>query len=202
MRMIRLTQRLFPTLFGPPRAAAGSAAPTIATRRLLLRPLSADDAPALNDLYADPAVTAYLQNGPYDPAKARRVARKALAAAIEEDAVFGHTTFAVLDRATAEFVGCCGISLLPLPGSERIELSYLLARRFWGGGLMAEAATAVIGDSFGRLAIPRLFALSDPRNLASIRLLRRLGFADAGTLRCYGRKLPCYVLDQPVPGQD
>ncbi|HET8727464.1 MAG TPA: GNAT family N-acetyltransferase [Alphaproteobacteria bacterium] len=211
MRMIGLTQRLFPDLHRRLRGgdANGPAVPVprIETSRLQLRPFTPADLPALEALYVDPETTRYLQNGPYRPARARRVARRALESAIEELAVFGYGSLALVEReGDGRMIGCCGVSALPIPGPERIELSYLLARDRRGRGLMAEAAEAVVADAFDRLGFTQLIAVSHPENTASLRLLERLGFRPAGALHCYGRTLPFYALDRrdaqcasPVP---
>ncbi|MEQ1832836.1 MAG: GNAT family protein, partial [Candidatus Eisenbacteria bacterium] len=56
-------------------------------------------------------------------------------------------------------------------------------RRHWGQGSLHEALTAVVGDAFGPLGLRRLEADIDPRNMASVRALERLGFAREGLLR-------------------
>ena len=58
------------------------------------------------------------------------------------------------------------------------EIGYLLDPEFWGRGLMCEALGAVIERAFAVHGLPRLQADVDPRNMASIRLLERLGFRE------------------------
>jgi len=67
--------------------------------------------------------------------------------------------------------------------SARAELGYVLGRAQWGTGLMHEALAALIDAAFGAMALRRLEAEVDPRNAASGRLLRRLGFRREGLLR-------------------
>lgn len=56
------------------------------------------------------------------------------------------------------------------------ELACLLDPSVHGRGIGAEAAQAVIGDGFRRRDYPEVIAHTDPRNVASIRALARLGF--------------------------
>ena len=69
------------------------------------------------------------------------------------------------------------------PGSARLELGYVLGRAHWGRGLMREALQSVCAYAFGSLGIRRLEAEVHSSNVASIRLLRSLGFVHEGTLR-------------------
>lgn len=57
------------------------------------------------------------------------------------------------------------------------EVGYILHPDHWGKGLAHEAMTAVIAHAFANHDIDLLMADVDPRNLASIRLLKRLAFA-------------------------
>jgi RimJ/RimL family protein N-acetyltransferase len=56
-----------------------------------------------------------------------------------------------------------------------IEIGYRLARAFWGRGLAAEAARAVRDYALGVLALPRLVAIIDPCNRASIPVAQKCG---------------------------
>ncbi|MDG2535429.1 GNAT family protein [Sphingomonas sp. HITSZ_GF] len=62
------------------------------------------------------------------------------------------------------------------------ELGYMLARAHWGSGIAAEAVGAVIDRIFAE-GQRRVFADTDPENLASRALLERLGFRLEGLLR-------------------
>jgi RimJ/RimL family protein N-acetyltransferase len=69
------------------------------------------------------------------------------------------------------------------PVSARLELGYVLGRTHWGRGLMCEALRSVCAHAFGSLGIRRLEAEVNSSNVASMRLLRALGFVHEGTLR-------------------
>jgi ribosomal-protein-alanine N-acetyltransferase len=66
---------------------------------------------------------------------------------------------------------------------RRAELGYALARAAWGRGYATEALRAVVRYGFERLDLLRIEADVDPRNVASIRVLERLGFRHEGHLR-------------------
>lgn len=55
------------------------------------------------------------------------------------------------------------------------ELIYGLHPSWWGQGLATEASEAVLAHVFGTLGHPLVFAAADPPNVASIRVMERLG---------------------------
>jgi RimJ/RimL family protein N-acetyltransferase len=62
------------------------------------------------------------------------------------------------------------------------EIGYLLAREHWGGGIAREAVSAVIDQIFAE-GQRRVYADTDPENIASRGLLERMGFKLEGLLR-------------------
>lgn len=62
------------------------------------------------------------------------------------------------------------------------EIGYLLVREAWGRGIAQEAVAAVIDQLFAE-GQRRVFADTDPDNIASNMLLERLGFQREGLLR-------------------
>ncbi len=68
-----------------------------------------------------------------------------------------------------QVIGTVGGGTLP-------EVGYILHPDHWGKGLAFEAMQAVIGFAFANHDLDHLMADVDPRNNASVRLLKRLGF--------------------------
>ena len=60
------------------------------------------------------------------------------------------------------------------------ELGMIFARNSWNRGFASEAVRAVIGRAFTR-GLAAIKADVDPRNGKSLRLLRKLGFAEVGS---------------------
>ena len=64
------------------------------------------------------------------------------------------------------------------------EISYNIARDYWGKGLMTEALAATISAAFEKeRPLNRLFVRIDTRNAASIRGAEKLGLKQEGVLR-------------------
>jgi RimJ/RimL family protein N-acetyltransferase len=85
--------------------------------------------------------------------------------------------FLVLDRTNREVIGTCGLGAYELDEQEEIELGFRLRLKFWGKGYATEAAQAVLGYGFRSLGLKRIIAFAIPQNLASIRVIEKLGFS-------------------------
>ena len=151
----------------------------IATARLLLRPIAAADAPALFSMMSDPPTMRYWSTPPWT---AMPEADAFIHAAQTKSPDNLDVLFGIELRASGLLVGTCTLFDVIVP-SRRAEVGYLLDRRHWGLGIMSEAATALLSYGFGALALNRVEADIDPRNLSSARLLERLGFVREGLLR-------------------
>jgi RimJ/RimL family protein N-acetyltransferase len=87
---------------------------------------------------------------------------------------------ATVFKPEGRYIGRCG--LYPLRGEdnavipEEACLAYYLARPYWGRGLAAEAGRAFIQYGFRELGLSRIEAGANANNLASIRVLEKLGF--------------------------
>ena len=149
------------------------------TPRLRLRPLRAGDAEGLLAVYSDPAVMRYWSTPPWTGLEQAHtmIAGDALALPAGE-----HLRLGITAQADGALLGTC--SLFHLDGAcRRAEIGYCLGRWAWGRGLMHEALSALLAYGFQSLALNRIEADIDPRNLASARLLGRLGFRLEGHLR-------------------
>ena len=90
--------------------------------------------------------------------------------------------FALVPREGGAMIGSCTLFAIDAQ-NRRAEMGYILAREAWGKGLMHEALTALLDWGFGPLGLHRVEADVDPRNVASVKSLERLGFAREGFLR-------------------
>jgi RimJ/RimL family protein N-acetyltransferase len=64
------------------------------------------------------------------------------------------------------------------------DLGYSIVREFWGKGLATEAAGAIITEAFTALPeLNKIRAWADARNLASLRVMEKVGMSREGLLR-------------------
>ena len=144
----------------------------LVTERCRLRRLRPGDGPALRELEADPAVmrTTGLRTVQSADASAARLARTLAEAP-------GHEPLGVWGafRLDPPHDLCGWVMLVPTrwPGPE---LGFMVPRRLWGLGFATELAHAVVRHA-DRLGLGELWAVTDPDNRASQRVLERVGFA-------------------------
>lgn len=82
-------------------------------------------------------------------------------------------TFYLLE--TKEFIGCCG--LRPYKNQNDIyELGFHLRKKYWHKGYALETARAMIDYAFTALNAVELKAGHNPKNIASGKVLSKLGF--------------------------
>lgn len=142
------------------------------TARLGFRRWHAADLPLAIGLWGDPNVTRFIDaRGRLDLAQVQeRLAREI--ACESEHGIQYWPLFRLEDDG---HVGCCG--LRPRDPAARVyELGVHIRSALWGKGYAQEAARAVIGYGFERLAASALFAGHNPGNHDSRRLLQKLGF--------------------------
>jgi ribosomal-protein-alanine N-acetyltransferase len=81
-----------------------------------------------------------------------------------------------------ELIGSCG--LRRKPGNEReADIGFELAPERWGNGYATEAARAMVDFGFRELGLHRISSWCIAENLASARVLERLGLRQEGRLR-------------------
>lgn len=164
------------------------------TERLLLRPMQADDAEAMQVMNADAEVMRYIGTGePLTPEATR--ARTAKAAAHWD--AHGWGVFAAVEAATGTLVGWTALAtptFLPeiLPVTE---LGWRMRRDRWGRGYAPEAARAVIGFAFGELGLDRVVSCIHSENTASIRVAEKLGMVLERETEVPGFGVPCSVYE-------
>ena len=155
----------------------------IETECLLIRPfLAAGDAERMAAVYCDPEVMRYVPGGALrDPAAVR--ATLETHAATGERLGFG--VWAVVERRTGDVIGDAGFGILEPTGD--VELGYTLARAYWGRGYATEAAAACLDAGLAHIAAPRIVAVVDVDNAASLRVAEKIGMTRVGEIELHGR---------------
>jgi ribosomal-protein-alanine N-acetyltransferase len=149
------------------------------TPRLLLRPFSHADATDLFAIYSDPQVYRHVPIGGW---KVLDESHQQIARAVNMMTSGEGLRFAVERREDTRVIGDVLVFNFANEGT-RAELGYALAREAWGCGYVTEALQPLVEFAFRNLQLRRLGAIIDPRNEASAKVLRRLGFAQEGSLR-------------------
>ena len=151
----------------------------IETGRLRVRLVEEADLPALFEVNGDAEVTRFLPYATWEsPASGNAWYQRMM----DLQATGTALQFVVVDKAAGKAIGT-RLLFRHDEASARAELGFVLGRRYWGGGYMTEALTALIDCAFENMGMRRLEAEANPRNSASGKLLTRLGFVREGLAR-------------------
>ncbi len=88
----------------------------------------------------------------------------------------------IVHKAEKKFIGTCGFVEWSMTHS-RAEIGYALSRRYWGEGYMSEAVNAVIEFGFREMLLNRIVARCEVNNIASARVMEKVGMQLEGILR-------------------
>lgn len=150
--------------------------PTLTTARFTLRPLAAGDEHALFAAFSDPATMRYWSRGPF--------ADKAEFAAWLLDRTWDGRTWVAVPH-DGPNAGSDPVARL-VAGESRegvVEIGYLVLPDHARQGIAGECVAALLTQLFRAEGYIRVFADTDPRNIASNRLLQSLGFTREAHLR-------------------
>lgn len=145
----------------------------LTTPRLQIRPFQLHDWPAVYAYMKDPAVTHYLEEGQMTSEQtqvwlARQTGERPKA-------------FAVVLQSTNELIGHIGFHEWFHP--RIYELSWAMHRDHQGRGYATEAAAALLPYGFETLGVQRVIATCQPENVASWRVMEKLGMQREGHLK-------------------
>lgn len=90
--------------------------------------------------------------------------------------------WAVTRKSDNKLIGSCGFNYWNRDHS-RTEISYDLAREYWGMGIMTNVVKSVLAFGFTRMELHRVEATVTPTNKGSLRILQKIGFKKEGVLR-------------------
>lgn len=169
--------------------------PTLRTDRLVLRPLDAGDLDDLAALHAQESFWRY----PFGRGWTREETEAFLARTVERYEDPGLAVSAVVVAATGELAGWAGLSVptfLPeiLPA---VEVGWRLGEQFRGRGFATEAGSAWVRHGFDELGLDEIVSISEPANVASAAVARRLGFSVARRTTHPVRRVPLLVMSRP-----
>jgi [ribosomal protein S5]-alanine N-acetyltransferase len=149
----------------------------IPTSRLILRPPRLDDAESIFERYTtDPEVSRYMTWRPHESVDTTRDFVYFCMRQWESGTA---RPWVITEREVGEAIGM----IEARPNGHRVELGYVLARPFWGKGMMSEAGMAVVGELMAQRDVQRIWAVCDVDNPASARVMEKLGMSYEGILR-------------------
>jgi ribosomal-protein-alanine N-acetyltransferase len=152
---------------------------SLETERLLLRKLSLEDAGDLFAYASDPEVARYTT---WEAHKTIDDSRTVLSQWVDLYATGQVAPWGVVHKGDAKLIGTCGF-VSWAPRHARAEVAYALSRPYWGKGYTTEAVRAVIAFGFNTKGLNRIEARCDIPNIASARVMEKVGMKFEGVLR-------------------
>jgi len=143
------------------------------TERLILRTWTLDDAEAGFRIWDDADVMRYVGTG--QTHQSVEETRGWLGRMIAHQEQHGCCYWAVVEKASNQLIGSCGMAH-SLDGGPLVDFGYTLAQSRWGYGFATEAAGAALRYAFEKLELSEVVASVDSRNVASQRVLEKIGF--------------------------
>ena len=159
-----------------------SKAMLLETERLYLREMTAEDAGDLYALNADPEVIQFTGDGPFETVAQAR----AFLEAYDHYRRYGFGRWAVIRKEDGAFLGWCGLKYTP--ELDEYDIGFRMFRWFWNQGYTTEAARACLQLGFGRFGMLAIVGRARRENLASIRVLEKVGLSYVGPLDFEGEE--------------
>lgn len=152
----------------------------LVTERLLLRGFTSDDLEAVHAYAGDPEVCRYTDWGPNTLAQSQAFIDEMLTAATADQP--DSPTWAV--TVNGNVVGACSVTVTSHE-HRRGVMGYVLTQAHWGRGYATEAAVAVLRFARQDLGLARVEATCRAGNVASQRVLAKIGMQQEGLLRSH-----------------
>lgn len=147
---------------------------TLETQRLSLRQPVIQDAASIFEQYAqDPKVTKYIG---WQPHKSIAVTNEFINRCISVWADDSAFPYVLIRQEDAQLIGMLEIRI----NNYKADLGYVLAKSEWGKGYMPEAVQTLTNWALAQDEIYRVWAFCDVENLASARVMEKVGMQREG----------------------
>ncbi len=153
--------------------------PIIQTPRFYLREKLPSDAKDMYLLNADPEVIKYTGDPPFK----NEAEALAFIKSYDHFQKHGYGRWVIVDRNTKDYLGWCG---LKKHDDGMIDLGYRIKKEHWSKGIASESAAACLDFGFKTLGINEIVGRSASANLASIRILEKVGMKFWKKDTCHG----------------
>lgn len=148
----------------------------VETDNLILRELLPEDADGMFELDSDPVVHKYLGNSPVMSIEA---SRDIIDTIRDQYIERGIGRWAAIEKSSGDFIGWSGLKLnTENEFNNKInfyDIGYRLIPRYWGKGYATESAVAVMDYGFNTLNLKTIVGMAEIENIASNRVLQKIG---------------------------
>ncbi|HHV19728.1 MAG TPA: GNAT family N-acetyltransferase [Thermoanaerobacterales bacterium] len=151
--------------------------PNLGTSRLLLRKLSLNDADELFQVFSDEETTHYVPREKHDNMTVTIDYLENLIKRMNEGKSF---VWSVIDKTENQVIGTVNLYFKP---DRAASIGAVINRAYWGKGIGTEALKQIIRFGFDKMKLIRIEGKCESNNIASEKMLKKLGMTYEGTLR-------------------
>lgn len=147
----------------------------IETERLILRDILQSDEDAWFEMDSNAEVHQYLGNNPVTSIEQIRAALQSIRQQYIEN---GIGRWAVIEKASGNFIGWSGLKLIKEYENKHInfyDVGYRLDPKYWGKAYATESAQKAIDYGFNQLKLSEIIGIAHEENKASRRVLEKCG---------------------------
>lgn len=149
--------------------------PVIETDRLILRPMTAADVPALREWMPDQSIYTYWGKGPGKAEKNPKLLFE------REERATKSFHLGIADRESDRVIGDIWVYLIE--NDRMASVAIRLSPKYQGQGYGTESLSAMTKFCFENTELKRLWTEVDVRNTASCRILEKCGYTREGLIR-------------------
>lgn len=165
--------------------------PTIKTDRLTLRAFTQADTDALTLILNGDDVLRYF---PTTTPPTRDCVAKMITRILHHWEEYGYGLWAITLAETGQLMGRCGLQYIP--ETDEVEVDFIVGRQFWGQGFATEAGIISITYGFDSLDVNSITGIVHPDNLASQRVLQKLGMHYVEATEYFGMACHRYLKER------
>jgi len=144
----------------------------IKTERLIIRKITYEDAENLSKVLSDPMVMQYSTIGVHTDEQISDY----IANCNKQYELNGYGHWAIYNAIDDEFIGVCGLNKHNVDGDGLIHINYRLTTEHQGKGYAVESTCGVLNFAKNTLKLKTLYALIEPANINSIKVVNKTGF--------------------------
>ncbi len=173
------------------------------TKNLILRHLQPTDIEGMFELDSDPLVHKYLGN---NPIKTRKEADENINSNILQHKERGIARWAAIEKSSGDFIGWSGLRLNnDLTYNDRTnfyDVGYRFIPKYWGKGYATESAIIAVDYFFNVMKKEMLYGIAETENIASNRVLQKIGLQFINDFTIKGIQAKWYQLNREDYGKE
>jgi len=150
------------------------------SKKIYLREMEEKDWVDVHKYASKEKVCKYQVWGPNTKTESENFVRQSISDANQK--IRSRFVFAIILKENGNMIGTGEINIRNFTNKVG-EVGYIINPEYWGLGFATETAKILIDFGFNQLKLHRIFATCDPKNIASSRVLEKVGMFKEGRMR-------------------